>query len=159
MTIMRARRFRRAGLLFAALFVFAVVTQLGVGWYPRRVAAGAALHATVDGVRKEVRYESRWELTRLRQSDLGGGYWIVDASGLIEGFAADLTFVADVTDLQPGIHVHGRYISLVLPTCAGILGQTLSTWYRSAYGYSDFYAKSLGGRGIAGCRPVTASEG
>src|ERR1019366_6546577 len=107
MTILRSRRFRRAALLFAALFVFAVVTQLGVGWYQRRAAARADLRATVDAVRQELRYESRWEVTRLRQADLGGGYYIVDASGLIvevQGFAADLTFRADVTDLQPGIH-------------------------------------------------------
>jgi hypothetical protein len=107
MTILRSRRFRRAALLFTAIFVFAVVTQLGVGWYQRRAAARADLRATVSDVRRELRYESRWELTRLRQSDLGGGYYIVDASGLIidvEGFAADLTFRADVTELQPGIH-------------------------------------------------------
>jgi hypothetical protein len=107
MTILRSRRFRRAALLFAALFVFGVVTQLGVGWYQRRAAARADLRATVDDVRQELGYENHWELTRLRQSDLGGRYYIVDASGLIidvEGFAADLTFRADVTNLQPGIH-------------------------------------------------------
>lgn len=105
MTILRSRRFRRAALLFAALFVFGVVTQLGVGWYQRRAAARADLRATIDDVRHELGYESHWELTRLRQSDLGGRYYIVDASGLIidvEGFTADLTFRADVTDLQQG---------------------------------------------------------
>jgi hypothetical protein len=107
MTVLRSRRLRRAALLFAGIFVFAVVTQLGVGWYRRREAARADLRAAVDDVRKELRYESRWELTRLRQADLGGRYYVVDASGLIidvEGFPADLTFRADVTDLQPGIH-------------------------------------------------------
>jgi hypothetical protein len=107
MTILRSRRLRRAALLFAGIFVFAVVTQLGVGWYKRRAAARADLRAEVDDVRKELGYGSRWELTRLRQADLGGRYYIVDASGLIidvEGFPADLSFRADVTDLQPGIH-------------------------------------------------------
>jgi hypothetical protein len=106
MTVLRSRRLRRAVLLFVGIFVFAVVTQLGVGWYRRREAARADLRAAVDDVRKVLRYESRWELTRLRQADIGGRYYIVDASGLtidVEGFAADLTFRADVTDLQPGI--------------------------------------------------------
>jgi hypothetical protein len=73
----------------------------------RRAAARADLHAAVDEILKQLHYDSRWELTRLRQADLGGRYYIVDASGLIidvEGFPADLTFRADVTDLQPGIH-------------------------------------------------------
>lgn len=107
MTVLRSRRLRRAVLLFASIFVFAVVTQLGVGWYKRRAAARTDLRAAVDDLRHELRYESRWELTRLRQADLGGRYYIVDATGLIidvEGFPADLAFRADVTDLQPGIH-------------------------------------------------------
>lgn len=107
MTILRSRRFRRAALLFAAIFVFAIVAQLGVGWYQRRSAARVELRATVEDVRKELDYGSRWDLTRLRQADLGGRYYIVDASGLIidvQGFAADLTFRADTTDLQPEIH-------------------------------------------------------
>src|SRR5574337_1550315 len=102
-----SRRFRRAGLLFAALLVFALVTQLGVGWYQRRAAARADLHATVDDIRHIVAYEGRWDLTRLRQSDFGDQYYIVDASGLnldIEGFAAGLNFGVDVSNLQPGIH-------------------------------------------------------
>jgi len=106
MTVLRSRRLRRAALLFAGIFVFAVVTQLGVGWYRRREAARADLRAAVDDVRRELRYESRWELTRLRQADIGGRYYIVDASGLtidVEGFPADLAFRADATDLQPGI--------------------------------------------------------
>jgi hypothetical protein len=107
MTILRSRRLRRATLLFAGLFAFAFLMQLGVGWYRRREATRADLRETVDSLRKELTYDSRWELTRLRQSDLGGQYYVVDASGLsleVEGFAADLTFRADVTDLQPGIH-------------------------------------------------------
>jgi hypothetical protein len=107
MTVLRSRRLRRAALLFAGIFVFAVVTQLGVGWYQRRAVARAALREVVDGLRQELRYESRWELTRLRQADRGGRYYIVDASGLIidvQGFAADLTFRVDATNLQPGIH-------------------------------------------------------
>lgn len=107
MTVLRSRRLRRAALLFGGIFVFAVLTQLGVGWYKRRAAARADVRAIVNEVRKELRYGSRWELTRLRQADIGGQYYIVDASGLtidVQGFPADLTFRADVTDLQPGVH-------------------------------------------------------
>jgi hypothetical protein len=43
-------------MLFAGIFLFAVVTQLGVGWYKRRAAARANLRATVEDVRKELRY-------------------------------------------------------------------------------------------------------
>jgi hypothetical protein len=107
MTISRSRRFRRAALLFVAIFVLAVVAQVGVGWQQRRAAPRADLRATVNDIRQELSYENRWELTRLRQADIGGQYCVVDASGLmldVEGFAADLTFRANVTDLQPGIH-------------------------------------------------------
>jgi hypothetical protein len=112
MIALHSQRFRRAALLFAGLFVFAVLTQLGVGWYRRLEAARADLRQTVDDVRKVLRYESRWDLTRLRQADIGFQYYIVDVNGLaldVEGFPADLPFRADVADFEPGIH------SLTLP--------------------------------------------
>jgi hypothetical protein len=98
---------RRATLLFVALFLFAVVTQLGVGWFRRREGARADLRRAVSDICKELRYDSHWDLSRLRQADLTYNYYIVDASGLaidIEGFTPDLTFRADLTNLSAGIH-------------------------------------------------------
>ena len=110
--MLRYRRFRRASLLFAGIFLFAVATQLGVGWYRRREDARAFLRQSVDEIRGELRYGSRWDLTRQRQADIGGQYYVLDVSDLtieFEGFPADLTFRADVTDLQPGTR------SVILP--------------------------------------------
>jgi hypothetical protein len=50
MTVLRSRRFRRAGLLFAGIFVFAVVTQLGVGWYQRRAGVRGRMARRASGL-------------------------------------------------------------------------------------------------------------
>jgi hypothetical protein len=105
MTFLQSQRRRRALLLFSALFVLAVLTQLAVGWYERLATARAELRDTADQIRQELRYSTGWDLVRFRQSDVGSGsYYIVDKRGLvidIEGFAADLGFQANV-DQVPG---------------------------------------------------------
>ncbi len=106
MTFSRSQRRHRLALLFAGLFVFAVFTQLGVGWYQRRATVRSDLRKAVDEVRRELRYSDRWDLQRYKQADLGGSYYILDRSGLIidtHGYVAGLDFRADPTDLQPNI--------------------------------------------------------
>lgn len=54
-----------------------------------------------------MKYSTRWDLTRFRQSDLTVlRYYIIDRSGLlieVEGFIAELGFRADLTNLQPDL--------------------------------------------------------
>jgi hypothetical protein len=100
------RRFRLA-LLFASLFCFAVLSQLGVGWYQRQATARQRLRDGVDQIRRELRYSTRWDLTRFRQSDLAVvHFYIIDKSDVlieVEGFITELGFRADLHDLQPGL--------------------------------------------------------
>jgi hypothetical protein len=107
MTFFRSQRRRRSALLFIGLFVLAVLTQLGIGWYQRRATTQANLWEAADKIRRELRYSTRWNLVRFRQADFDiGSYYVVDKSGLIidiEGFVADLDFQADTTDLEPGV--------------------------------------------------------
>ncbi len=107
MALFRSQRRFRLVLLFASLFFFALCTQLGVGWYQRRATALTSLWREVDQIRRQLRYSTRWDLTRFRQSDLSvGHFYIIDKSDRlieVEGFIAELGFRADLSDLQSGI--------------------------------------------------------
>lgn len=106
MTFFRSQRRSRLALLFAGIFFFAVLSQLGVGWYQRQATARKNLREAAEEVRRELRYSTRWDLTRFRRSDLGGSYYVIDKSGLlieVEGFFAELGFRADFKNLQPGL--------------------------------------------------------
>ncbi len=107
MSSFRSQRWRRAALLFVSLFLFAILTQILVGWYQRRTTARANLRSGVDEILRELKYSDRWDLTRFRQADLSvNGYYILDRSGLvieISKFVPDLMLRADPTGWDPGI--------------------------------------------------------
>jgi hypothetical protein len=106
MIFFRSQRRLRLTILFATLFICAVFIQLGVGWYQRQANARNYLYEAVDEVRRELRYSTRWDLTRLRQSVLDPSYYIIDKSGFLidfTGFVAEFGFRADLTNLQPGL--------------------------------------------------------
>jgi hypothetical protein len=99
-------RRRRAALLFVGVFVFAVLIQLAFGWYERLASARSDLHKTADQIAQQLRYSNAWDLSRLRQSDLAGSYYIVDRSGMIidiQGFVPDFWFDVDLGEWKPGL--------------------------------------------------------
>lgn len=104
----RLGRLRQRALLFAVIFVFAAVTQLGFGWYQRRATAHDHLNRWAADVAKELQYTDRWNLTRFRQSFPDAThYYIFSNSGLVidlEGFRPDLPIRVDLTGQAFGLH-------------------------------------------------------
>jgi len=130
MTFSRSQRRRRLLLLFVALFVLAVVTQLGVGWYQRRATARSNVQEAMNEIRQELRYSDHWDLKRFRQADLSSRYYVLDRSGLvinIQDFVPELGFQADLTSLQPGIRslteplTNETWRLLVVPLKGGVV--------------------------------------
>jgi hypothetical protein len=100
-------RWHRALLLFTALFILAVITQFGIGWYQRGASARSRLSQWAEEISKHLAYLERWNLTRFRQADLSArSYCLLDSNGLsidIQGFGPAMELRVSLDEQPPGL--------------------------------------------------------
>ena len=106
-TIRFSQRRRRALILFAGIFLFALLVQFSVGWYQRLATARSNCSRWADEIASVLAYSDHWDITRLRQADISAShYCVIDADGLtidIEGFVPQLRLHAALIHGAPGL--------------------------------------------------------
>jgi Schlafen, AlbA_2 len=128
MKLFSARRWHRALFLFTGIFILAVVTQFGVGWYQRYAKALSTLSREAEEISKQLPYSERRNLTQYRQADLGGrSYYVLDSSGLI----------IDIVGFVPAMKLHVRLDDQPLGLRTVTVPETGETW--------RLFVKQLGG--------------
>jgi hypothetical protein len=84
------QRWRRALVLFASIFILAIITQFGIAWYQRGATVRESLQASAKEISSYLDYAARWNPKRYRQADTSAGsYVIIDHNGRsidIQGF-------------------------------------------------------------------------
>jgi hypothetical protein len=102
-----ARRWHRALILFTALFILSVITQFGIGWYQRSMAARNRLHQLAKEISNELQYSEKWNLTHFRQADFSAeSYSVLYNNGLcieIGGFVPPMVDQVKLDNLPVGL--------------------------------------------------------
>jgi len=79
-----SRRWHRAIILFTALFILAIITEFGIGWFYQYIRAHKKLSWSADELRTYLTYTDRWDLERLERGEPKVlSYYILDSNGRV----------------------------------------------------------------------------
>lgn len=102
-----SHRWHRALVLFTGLFILAVITQFGVGWYQRYTKVLSSLSQEAEEIKNQLVYSEQRNLTQYRQAELVSlSYYVLDNNGFtidIEGFVPAMNLRVRLDDQSPGL--------------------------------------------------------